>query len=59
MAINQFAGGFLLVWGFFQADNLSDQADSLSAWARVEGGRYYDQEGMAPLLSQQYGCRLA
>lgn len=40
MANNQFAVGFLLVWGFFQADRLSDQADSLSAWACAEGGRH-------------------
>lgn len=59
MAINQFAGGFLLVWAFFQADNLSGQAVSLSAWARAEGGRCCDQEGMAPVLSRQYGCRFA
>lgn len=59
MAINQFAVGFLLVGGFFQADHLSDQTGGLSAWTRAEGGRCCNQEGMVPLLSQQYGCRLA
>lgn len=36
MAINQFAVGLLLIWGFSQADHLSGQADSLSVWARAE-----------------------
>lgn len=52
MAINQFAVGFLLVWGFSQADHLSGQADSLPLWARAERDTLWTRrEGSAPFTA--------
>lgn len=48
MAINQFAVGLLLVWGFFQADYLSGQADSLSVWAQAERDTVNEKGGSIP-----------
>lgn len=46
MAINQFAVGLLLVWGFSQADHLSGQADSLSVWAQAERDTVNEKGGL-------------
>lgn len=46
MAINQFAVGLLLVWGFSQADHLSGQADSPSVWAQAERDTVNEKGGL-------------